>query len=152
MKTRKIKHTKPSNKGTGFDKTLKSCGISILAALGIDAALLLLGTAAALATPDPLAFVEPVGYVTLFIGAFFGGFAAAKINKRAPLQTSLACGVAIILLSRLTSFALPHSLASGMGIWFRLGLHVLSLALFPVGAIVSIKASRPKKSKPRRKR
>ncbi len=152
MKTRKNKHTKPSNKGNGFDKALKSCGLSILAALGIDGALLLLGTAAALITPDPLALVEPIGYVTLFIGAFFGGFTAAKINKRAPLQASLACGAAILLLSMLTSFALPHSLASGMGIWLRLGLHALSLAFFPIGAIVSTKASRPKRNKTRRKR
>jgi hypothetical protein len=50
----------------------------------------------------------------------------------------------------LISFAIPHSLASGMSIWEKLLLHLLSFAAFPIGAILGVKASKPKKRRKRK--
>ncbi len=150
MKNKKIKRKSPQNETT-LDKTLKSTLWSLLITACISIALLLLGTAAAYFTSDPTAFVDPVGYVAMGLSAFLGGFAASKLNKRAPYLTSVLTGAGFVLLSMLLSFVLPHSLASGMDIWTRLALHALSLAIFPLGALTGVKsASKPKHKRLRR--
>ena len=149
----KNKSSKNHTKGAGAPVTvLKSFLYGILSTAAIGLALLLAGTAAAYLTPDPTAFVEPLGFVTLFITAFFGGFAASKINKRAPYLNAILVGAGFTLLSVLVAFALPHTLASGTELLPRILLRALSLATFPLGALVGIKASKPKKRKLRRKR
>ena len=71
MKRKKIGHASTYKNESPISTVMKSALWGILATLGINLALLLGGTAASLATPDPLAFVDPVGYVCLFIGSFF---------------------------------------------------------------------------------
>ena len=146
---------KKSHKTRNPDGTLyavsQSVLYSIIATVAISLSLLLLGTGAAYLTPDPTAFVTPLGYVTLFMAAFFGGFAASKINKRAPYLTSILTGVGFILLSAVSSLALPHTLSSGTELAVSILLRTLTLLTFPLGALVGIKASKPQKRK-RRKR
>jgi putative membrane protein (TIGR04086 family) len=152
MKSKKTGRSRPLKKENAIESIMKSALWSILATLGINLSLLLVGTAASLATPDPLSLVDPVGYVCLFIGSFFGGFACAKINKRSPLQVSLITGGAFVLISILASLAVPHSLASGMNIWLRLALHAASWLTFPAGTLVALKASKPTRAKRKRHR
>ncbi|MBQ9978886.1 MAG: TIGR04086 family membrane protein [Clostridia bacterium] len=148
----KNKSSKNHAKSAGAPVTvLKSFLYGILSTAVIGLALLLAGTAAAYLTPDPTAFVEPLGIVTLFITAFFGGFAASKTNKRAPYLNAILVGAGFTFLSVLVALALPHTLASGTELLPRILLRALSLATFPLGALVGIKASKPKKRK-RRKR
>ena len=142
-----------SHGGTTFDKTMKNIGICLLITVGICLALLLIGTLIAYTTGDPTAFVDPIGYVSLFLGSFFGGFVCSKLSKHSPYITSAACGALFVLISMLFSFALPHSLASGMKIFTRLALHALSLITFPIGALVGVKSAEnaPRKKKKKRK-
>lgn len=156
MKNKKIKRRTHSTQGAKRETTLDKTYKSILMGLGISAVvslvLLLVGTAAALATNDPTAFVDPIGYVSLFLSAFFGGFACSKINRRAPYLTSTVCGALFVVFSMLVSFALPHTYASRDPIWSRLLLHALSLLTFPVGAFAATKAARTSHHKKRKRR
>lgn len=148
-----VKHHKKSTHGSDatINTALKSSFLGLLITAGISLALLFASTAAALMTDDPTALVTPIGYVSAFISAFFGGFACSKLNKKAPYLVAILCGAGFVILSMLISFALPHTLNSGMNIWLRLCLHALSFVMFPLGALISIKASKPKrKSKKRR--
>jgi putative membrane protein (TIGR04086 family) len=142
---------KKTNAQSGFYSIFRPILLSILSTAAISVALLLAGTAAAYLTPDPTAFVTPLGYVTLFMAAFFGGFAASKINKREPYLTSILTGLGFILLSAVSSLALPHTLSSGTELAVSILLRTLTLLTFPLGALVGIKASKPRKHK-RRKR
>lgn len=154
MKHKKIKkRSEGSRADTTLDKTIKSIGVCLLITLGICLALLLIGTLIAYTTGDPTAFVDPIGYVSLFLGSFFGGFVCSKLSKHSPYITSAACGALFVLISMLFSFALPHSLASGMKIFTRLALHALSLITFPIGALVGVKSAEnaPRKKKKKRK-
>ena len=149
MKSRRtlVKHHKnnSSKTETKVDTALKSSFLGILFTAGVSLALLFASTAAALMTDDPISLVEPIGYVAKFIAAFLGGFICSKIDKRTPYMTCAIVGCTFILLSMLFSLALPHSLASGMKIGVRLVLHALSFVMFPVGALVGVKASKPKR-------
>ena len=150
-KTNRKSHslTNPSNQST-LDKLINSSLLALAITIGISIALLLISTAIALSLPDPLSLIDPIGYVSLFISAFFGGFAASKLNKRSPYITSAICGLAFVIFSMLISVAIPHSLSSGMDLWTRLALHVLSLVTFPIGALAGIKGSKPQIKKKRR--
>ena len=154
MKNKKTKRRgeAPYSAGNTLDRTMKDIGISLLITIGISLALLFVGTAIVYATNDPSAFVDPVGYVSLFIGCFLGGFASGKIGRRSPYLTSTVCGTLFVLTSMLLSLALPHSLASGMNLWARLGLHVLSFVTFPIGALAAVKGSAPTNRSKRKKR
>ena len=142
---------KKTNAQSSFYSIFRPILISILSTAAISVALLLAGTAAAYLTPDPTAFVEPLGFVTLFITAFFGGFAASKINKRAPYLNAILTGASFTLISTLLALALPHTLASGTELLPRILIRALSLATFPLGALVGIKASKPRKRKHRKR-
>ncbi len=148
-----IKHHKKSNAHieSKLDVALKSSFLSILFTAGVSLALLFASTAAALMTYDPTAFATPVGYISKFMSAFLGGFICSKIDKRSPYLTSALTGCAFVLLSILFSFALSHTLASGMNMWTRLAIHTLSFALFPVGTIVGVKSAKPKRKTKRRR-
>ena len=151
MKTtsKKKRHHNARKVETSLDKTLHSALYSLLIAIGVSLGLLLIGSAVALQTSDPTALVDPIGYVSLFITAFLGGFAASKLNKHSPYLASILCGGAFILLSMLFSLALPHTLDSGMNVWSRLFLHALTLFTFPVGTFAGIKGSKPQRKKRR---
>ena len=148
-----IRHSKKSSarmEGT-LDTALKSSFLGILFTAGVSLALLFASTAAALMTDDPISLVEPIGYVVKFISAFLGGFICSKIDKRVPYMTSAIVGGAFVILSMLFSLALPHSLASGMNIGVRLALHALSFVMFPLGALLGVKASKPKRKAKKRR-
>ena len=142
-----VKHHKnsASTMESKVDTALKSSFLGILFTAGVSLALLFASTAAALMTDDPISLVEPIGYVAKFIAAFLGGFICSKIDNRAPYMTSAIVGGAFVLLSMLFSLALPHSLASGMKNGVCLALHLLSFVMFPTGALVGVKASKPKR-------
>lgn len=128
-----------------IDTALKSSFLGILFTAGVSLAIIFASTAAALMTDDPTALVAPIGYISTFVSSFLGGVICYKLNKNAPYLTSAITGCAFVLLSMLFSFSLPHSLASGMKIFVRLGLHTISYTLFPLGALVGVKASKPKR-------
>lgn len=142
-----IKHNKKSaaKMEATLDTAIKSSFWGILITAGISLALLFASTAAALMTDDPTSFVDPIGYVSIFVSSFLGGFICSKLDKRSPYLVALICGAGFVILSMLFSFALPHSLASGMKILPRLGLHTLSFVLFPIGTLVGIKSSKPQR-------
>lgn len=145
-------HKKRISKTEGkLDASLKSSFLGLLITAGISLALLFASTAAALMTDDPLAFIDLAGYGSVFISAFFGGFACSKINKHSPYLVSILSGAGFVITSMLFSLALPHSLASGMKILVRLGLHTLSFALFPIGALIGVKASKQKRKSQKRR-
>ena len=153
MKTKKInrKHITPNSRSeNSTDALLKASLISLFVTALISLLLMLVATGIAISLSDPLSLVEPIGYVSLYLSAFFGGFAASKINKHSPYLTSTFCGIGFVILTMIISFAIPHSLASGMNIPTRLCLHALSLATFPIGALAGVKGS--KKSRPKRKK
>ena len=135
---------------TPMDRTLKSSFIGILATVGIGLALMFASTAAALLTDDPTAFVDPIGYILPFVCAFLGGFVCSKLNKSSPYHVSLICGGATVLITLAASFLVPPSLSTGSNIGARLLFNLLTLATFPIGTLISIKAS--KSNKPKRKR
>ena len=148
MKHKKHKRDTATNEGS-FENTLKNALYSLGISVGIGLALLLIGSGIALATSDPTSLIDPIGYVSVFITAFLGGFISSKLDKRTPYLSAIICGAGFVLLSMLISFAVPHTLASGMNIWARLGLHALTFATFPLGTLVSIKTSKPKRKKRR---
>lgn len=151
MKNKKInRHTHKNTQA--LNGTLKSTCLSLCASVGISLSLLLSGTAIALLTPNPTSLIDPIGYVTPFLSAFFSGFAVSKINKHAPYQISLITAAGFVLISMLISLLLPHSLTSGMQIVTRLALHTLTFALFPIGTFVGLKSSRPSHTKKRKTR
>lgn len=154
MKNKKINRQSnsfaPSKNESTIDKLINSSVLGLAITAGISLAIILIATAIAISLADPLALVDPIGYISLFVSAFFGGFTCSKINKFSPYITSVLCGCAFIILSLLISVAIPHTLASGMNIWSRIGLHALSLATFPIGAFAGIKGA--KKSKPNKKK
>ena len=139
-------------KDTPMDKTLKSSFVGILATVGVGLALMFASTAAALLTDDPTAFVTPIGYVLPFVCAFLGGFVCSKLNKSSPYLVSLICGSAIVLLTLVASFLVPPSLSTGTNIGTRLLLNALTLATFPLGTLISIKASNNNKPKHKKRR
>ena len=148
LKHRKKNSTTPQSK---LDTALKSSFLGILFTAGVSLALLFASTAVALITDDPTTLASPIGYVSAFLSAFLGGFICSKIDKRSPYLVSALTGCAFVLLSMLFSFAIPHTLDSGMKIGLRLCLHALSFLLFPLGTIVGVKASKPqRKAKKRR--
>lgn len=149
-----IHHSKksPAKMEGTLDTALKSSFLGILISAGIGLALLFASTAAALMTDDPTEFVEPIGYVSIFVTSFLGGFVCSKLDKRSPYLISILSGAGFVIFSMLCSIALPHTLASGMNICIRLCLHALSFLLFPLGALVSIKANKPNRSKHKKKR
>ena len=151
MKTKKNKHPN-INGGLSheniFKMSLYALGISICIAL----VLLLGGTAIALATPDPTALIDPIGYVSVFSTAFFGGFASSKLNKKSPYLTSILCGAGFVLISFLVSFTLSHTLASGMDIWVKLLIHTLTFLTFPLGALAGVKGAEKSNHKKKKRR
>ena len=128
---------------SSLDKTFKSSFLGILITVGIGFSLMLASTAAALLTDDPTAFVSPIGHILPFLCAFIGGFICSKLNQSSPYLTSALCGVGFFLVSMLCSFILPSTLSSGINLWLRLFLHLATLSMFPLGAFVSIKSSKP---------
>jgi putative membrane protein (TIGR04086 family) len=130
-----------------IDKTFKSSFLGILITVGIGFIIMFASTAAALLTDDPTSFISPIGYISVFITSFLGGFVCSKINKHSPYIVAIICGADFVILSMLFSFALPHSFASGMNIQTRLLLHTLSFILFPVGAFAGTKASKPQRKR-----
>ena len=152
MSTHKLKYKKSKGNLSTLDRALVGSAWSLLATLVISAVLLLISTALTMLYSDPTALADVVGYVCLYASAFLGGFAASKIEKGVPYLTSIFCGLFFVLLSMLTSIALPHTLASGMNIITRLALHALSLALFPIGAFASVKANKPRRYKKKKSR
>ena len=151
MKHKKAKRHTPNNESS-LENTLKNALYCLLLSFGIGLALLLIGTAIALATPDPTALIDPIGYVSVFLTAFLGGFAASKLNKRYPYLTSILCGAGFVLISFLVSFTLSHTLASGMDIWARLLIHTLTFLTFPLGALVGVKEAEKSNHKKKKKR
>ena len=134
-----------------LDKTFKSSFLGILITVGIGFTIMFASTAAALLTDDPTSFIDPVGYISIFLTSFLGGFVCSKINKQSPYLVALLCGADFVIFSMLFSFVLPHSFSSGMNIQTRLLLHLLSFVLFPVGALVGIKASKPQRKTRKRR-
>ena len=152
MSTHKLKYKKSKGNLSTLDRALVGSAWSLLATLVISAVLLLISTALTMLYSDPTSLADVVGYVCLYASAFLGGFAASKIEKGVPYLTSIFCGLFFVLLSMLTSIAVPHTLSSGMNVITRISLHALSLALFPIGAFAGVKgakANRPKKKKRR---
>ena len=149
MKSKRIadKHSKRRNitVENKINVALKSSFLGILFTAGISLAMLFASTAAALMTDDPLSFATPVGYAVKFASAFLGGLICSKIDKRSPYLTSALTGCGFVLLSMLFSIVLSHTLASGMNIWLRLTLHVLSFVTFLVGTVTGVKSSKPKR-------
>ena len=156
MKNKKLIHKKKTGSSisnqSSIDKLISSTIIGLSITIGISLAILLLSTAIAISLPDPLALIDPIGYTSIFVASFLGGFACSKINKRSPYLTSIVCGSAFVVFSMLISFAIPHTLSSGMNIWTRLGLHTLSLIMFPFGSLIELKSSRKTYSKKKKKR
>lgn len=134
-----------------IDTALKSSFLGMLISAGVGLALLFASTAAALMTDDPTAFIDPIGYVSVFITSFLGGFICSKLDKSSPYLVGIICGAGFVVFSMLLSFALPHSLSSGMNIGMRLCLHVLSFLLFPIGTLVGVKSAKPR-HKPKKRR
>ena len=153
MNTQQIKrkHTSGSH-GSSLSKTARFAAIGLLITLSVAAALMLAGAAISMRTPDPAALADPIGYVSLFISAFLGGFACPKLNRGSAYPSSLLCGTLFVLLSMLFSAALPHSLSSGEAIPVKLALHAASLLTFPLGTFVGIKASAGKRRTPHRRK
>ena len=135
-----------------FDAIINSALLGVLITIGISLLLLLFATAIAISFPDPLSLISPIGYVSLFVSAFFGGFVCSKLNKRAAYLSSTLCGCIFVIISMIISFAIPHTLASEIDIFTRILLHLLSLLTFPLGALAGIKGSKPVKSIRRKKR
>ena len=151
MKKPQKPHHKVKSNETTLEGALRLGGIGLLLTFATALALLLISTAAALATPDPTAFTEPVGYVCAFVTALLGGIFCSKLNVRAPYLTSAFCGLGFMLASMLFSLAISHTLASGLSTFARLGIHASTLLCFPLGALIGVKSA-PKSPKKRRKR
>ena len=151
MKKPQKPHHKAKSNETTLDGALRLGGIGLLLTYATALALLLISTAVVLATPDPTAFTEPVGYVCAFVTAVLGGLFCSKLNVRAPYLTSAVCGLGFMLTSMLFSLALPHTLASGLPVLGRLGIHAGTLLCFPLGALIGLKSGN-KSHKKRRKR
>ena len=153
MKNKNRNHNPISKNESPLDRTLRSALVALVITACISALLVFVGAFVVSLTDDPLIFIEPVGYVTLYLASFFGGFASSKLNKSSAFLTSLLCGAGFVLISMLLSLCLPHTLASGLTVLHRLLLHLLSLACFPVGALAGIKAAKsPSKHKKYQKR
>lgn len=153
MKNKNRNHKSTHKNESTLDRTFRTSLLALIITVCISALLVFASAFVVSLTDDPLIFIEPVGYVALYLASFFGGFASSKLNKASPYLTSLLCGAGFVLLSMLLSLCLPHTLASGLTILYRLLLHLLSMLCFPVGALAGIKAAKsPSKHKKFQKR
>lgn len=156
MKSKRNKHNTAVsgavNKEKSFTNDLKASFLGLLITLCIALALLLIGTAVAFYTGDPLSFVDPIGYTSLFLSAFLGGYICSKLNRASPYLTSLLTAVLFIFTLMICAFALPHTLDSGIELAHRSMLYAAAFLMFPVGALVSTRAQRPSRQAKRKHR
>lgn len=87
--------------------------LGVMLTLGTGLTVLLIGTAVALYSDDPSAFVAPIGHVALYAVGVIGGVVCPLLSRGSAF---LVCGVGAFLevgIFSLASLALPASLTSG---------------------------------------
>ena len=91
---------------------LKSIVGTLLLSLAVGGGLLLLFSLVLTLTPDPLAFVLPLGLLASALTALLGGFFATRIYHLAPLGAGLINGILLLSLSLLFSLLFSKSAAT----------------------------------------
>ncbi len=117
-----------------FTAVLKSSLWGMLATFISGLILISVLSAAALASPDPLALITPLALVALFPSAFVGGFVTAKGVKDAPALCGIICGGLITLCGVLLSIILKDLASSELELWQALLLHALVVTFSVLGA------------------
>lgn len=138
-KTAVLGHNAVSGDDSTLIKTLKASLLGLLITLAVSFLLLLIGTAVAYSTADPGSLIAPVSYVALYMSAFFGGFACAKLNRRAPYLTSGLASGAFVLIGLLLSAIMSDSLSSLDSVWIGLVLRLAVILIFFVGTLLGLK-------------
>ena len=129
-----------SHSDSTLQKTLRASLWSFLITVAVSLVLLLAGTAVAYSTSDPTSLISPIAYVSLYMSAFFGGFASAKLNKRSPYLTCALCSGVFLLLGVLASAAIPQSNESLSSFGETLILRLAEVLMFFVGTVIGIKS------------
>ena len=97
--------------------------------------LLLAVMAAIVASQDiPKAAITPMAIVAAAAGAFFGGFAAARIAKEKGLLIGGACGLLLFILAALAGFAFLKEIR---GAYILVKLAVM-LVLSALGGVIGV--------------
>ena len=133
-------------------KTLKASLWGLVITVAVSFLLLLIGTAVAYSTSDPSSLIDPISYVSLYMASFFGGFACAKLNRRAPYLSSAMTSGAFILLGVLVSLIVPYSEHSLDSAWVGLTLRLLTLLVFFIGTLIGLKQGGAPKKRPQKRR
>lgn len=124
-----------------------ACAFSITVSLGT--ALLVTFSLAAYLTPDPDTLVMPLGLIAAALTSFLGGMIATCIHKHhAPLPAAMTNALLFSALMILLSIPLSP-LASGYSALICALLHAAVFALGALGAIVASRPAKPKKARRR---
>lgn len=126
---------------TTLQKTLRASLFGFLISVALGALLLFVGTAVAYSTADPLPLIPPIAYTVLYLSALFGGFACAKLNKRAPYLTCSLCSGAFLLLGFVISALIPDSNDSVSSLGASLLLRSAEILIFFLGAAIGASSS-----------
>ncbi len=127
---RKTKHRPQS----GEPSTPRSIMLGLFWTCVLSLILLVLFSAIVYSTPDPGSLVLPTALAAAYLSAFFGGFAAAWLNRGDPLPCGLMTGGAFFVVMLLLSLVIPGGAESKVGFWTSAGLHALIILFSLLGA------------------
>ena len=127
---------------------------TLLLSLAVGGGLLLFFSLVLTLTPDPLAFVLPLGLLASALTALLGGFFATRIYHLAPLGAGLINGILLLALSLLFSLLFGKhaaTYATGYSAVVSALLHVALIGISLGGAFLGAREHIPNK-KHKRKR
>lgn len=127
-----------------------SCLKATLFSLILFLALLFLLAFAAYRQSDPDSLLPLFGFLLLFLPAFAGGFASAKIHREEGMKCGLVTGFLLLLPILLLSSVLSHD-GVGIGLWQSVVSYLALLLLAMLGGIVGVRGKRGDKKRKKKK-
>ena len=140
---------------SGFPKGIvHCCAVGLLFSVILGVFLALVMSWIICETDDPARYVTPTALIALYVPAFFGGFAAAVLNKKSALLCGLGVGVMLVALMFIASLLISNTLSGENGVISAVALRMAVLVSSILGAFVGItkKSSRKKCAKKHKKR
>ena len=118
--------------------------------------LLIIGAAVAYLSPDPDAWIMPLGFVAMVLSCLAGGIGVGYKCNTGILPCSLLCGCIYICLGLLLGLffgtELRQSLTLGLGLGASLGIRAGLVALFCAAAILTAQIKSKLGARPRKRR
>ncbi|MBQ7380002.1 MAG: hypothetical protein IJW70_10055 [Clostridia bacterium] len=118
-------------------------------------ATLLIGALVAYLSPDPDAWIAPLGFGAMVLSCLLGGLGVGLKNDSAILPCSLLCGCIYVglglLLGLFFGSEARQSLTLGLGLGASLGIRAGLIALFCTSAVLTTQIKSKLQARPRRR-